>query len=111
MKGTKDGKAKAHFGPSALDQVKCKVGQGKQKNELTVTTSRALRFAEPPTFFCVVELCLKRLVLIFLVCTQTAQLTDPLSGKGVVIHTKEAAKVSAAIAGAQKKVQVWRSGS
>jgi|EP01043_Picozoa_sp_COSAG02_P036611 hypothetical protein len=70
VKGTKDGKAKAHFGPSALDQVKCKVGQGKQKNELTVTTSRALRFAEPPTFFCVVELCLKRLVLIFLVCTQ-----------------------------------------
>ena len=39
VKDSKVGKADVHFGPSALDQVKCKVGEGKRKNELTVITS------------------------------------------------------------------------
>ena len=36
VKEGKVGKAKVHFGPSALEQLKCTVGQGKHKNELKV---------------------------------------------------------------------------
>jgi hypothetical protein len=39
VKDSKVGKADVHFGPSALDQVKCKVGEGKRKNQLTVIAS------------------------------------------------------------------------
>eukprot|EP01043_Picozoa_sp_COSAG02_P051549 COSAG02_NODE_5441_length_4327_cov_32.830889_1_plen_65_part_10 len=50
VKDAKVGKAKMHFGPSALVQVKCKVGQGKQKNELKV--KRLSTRLSPPDFPC-----------------------------------------------------------
>jgi hypothetical protein len=52
VKEAKVGKAKVHFGPSALEQVKCNVGQGKQKNELKVKRlSTRLSLTYPPAPF------------------------------------------------------------
>ena len=106
VKENKVGKAKVLFGPSALEQVKCKVGQSKRKNELTVKLSQCWHVpihlylfssACPPIDRCV--------------CVLTLQLTDPPTGNTVHVNTKEAAKISAALSGAQKKVAAWRSKS
>lgn len=65
VKEDKVGKANVLFGPCALEQVTCKVGQKKQKNELTVNHARVEAGTLVPSLFFLYSPAFNRLIFSF----------------------------------------------